>query len=80
VRPRAIPMREAKDHLPSLVRQVARGARLTISVHGRPQADLVPHVEAPDESRPPRPLPVRVKLAPGLDLGAVLDELREDAR
>ncbi len=76
--PRRIPMREAKEQLPGLVRQVVRGARLTITVHGRPQVDLVPHVELPEEPRTPRPVPARVKLAPGLGLGAVLDELRGD--
>lgn len=73
-----IPMREAKEHLPNLVRQVVQGARLTITVHGRPQADLVPHVELPVEPRLPRPKPARVKLAPGIVLGAVLDETRGD--
>lgn len=73
-----ISMREAKEHLPGLVRQVAQGARLTITVHGRPQADLVPHIEMPVEPRPPRPTPVRVKLSPGNSLTSVLDEIRGD--
>jgi hypothetical protein len=33
--PRAIPIKEAKDPLTGLVRQAAKGARLTISVHGQ---------------------------------------------
>lgn len=75
---RKIPMREAKQQLPGLVRQVVRGARLTITVHGHPLADLVPHIEMPEKLRPPRPTPVRVKLTPGPSLANVLDELRED--
>jgi prevent-host-death family protein len=75
---RNVPMREAKEHLPGLVKQVAQGTRLTITVHGRPQVDLVPHVELPEEARPPRPVPARVKLGSGAGLAAVLDELRGD--
>jgi prevent-host-death family protein len=75
---RNVPMREAKEHLPGLVRQVVQGARMTITVHGRPQVDLVAHVEAPMEARPLRPVPARVTLAPGSSLGDVLDELRGD--
>jgi prevent-host-death family protein len=71
-------MREAKEHLPGLVKQVVQGACLTITVHGRPQADLVPHVETPLETRSPRPVPVRVKLASGASLRTVLDELRSE--
>ena len=71
-------MREAKEQLPGLVRQVVHGAHLTITVHGRPQADLVPHVKMPEETRPTRPIPARVKLTPGTSLSAILDELRED--
>ena len=45
-------------------------------VHGRPLADLVPHVPAPDHPRPARILPVRVKLAPGPSLEEILEEMR----
>lgn len=75
----SLSIKEAKDHLPSLVRQVAKGARVTITVHGRPQADLVPHSAAPAQAPSrQRPVPVRIKLAPGPGLEAVLDELRGD--
>jgi prevent-host-death family protein len=73
-----IPMREAKERLPGLVREAACGARLTITVHGRPLADLVPHLEIQEAPPPPRPAPARVKLAPGTSLDSMLGELRED--
>ena len=75
---RSYSIKEAKDHLPGLVRQAAKGLRLTITVHGRPLADLVPHDQAAQELNPPlRPIPTRVKLASGV-LDALLDDLRED--
>lgn len=33
---------EAKTHLPRLLRDVAQGDRITITVRGRPVAELVP--------------------------------------
>ena len=73
---RHIPMRIAKEQLPKLAREASLGSRLTITVHGRPLADLVPHVPAPDHPRPARILPVRVKLAPGPSLEEILEEMR----
>jgi len=74
-----IPINEAKNHLTSLVKQVVRkGEIVTISVHGRPLANLTPYVLVPEQPRPARPVPVRVKLSSGPSLSDVLDEQRED--
>jgi len=75
---RTIAIKEAKDQLAKLVRQAAKGASTTITVHGRPLADLVPHVPQPEAVRPPRALPPRVKLTPGPASDAVLEDLRTD--
>jgi prevent-host-death family protein len=65
VQPRMIPMREAKERLPGLVREAACGARLTITVHGRPLADLVPHLEIQEAPPPPPPPPRPGERGPG---------------
>lgn len=76
--PKQIPMRTAKEQLPRLVREASLGAKLTITVHGRPLADLVPHVADPETPRSPRSLPPRVKLSSGTSLDEVLDDVRAD--
>jgi antitoxin (DNA-binding transcriptional repressor) of toxin-antitoxin stability system len=68
----------AKDQLPQLAREVALGARLTITVHGRPVADLVPHVPEPDAPEQPRVMPTRFELSKGPSLAELLEETRED--
>jgi len=75
---RQIPMKTAKEQLPSLAREAALGVRLTITVHGRPVADLVPHVPEPDPPRRVRVMPQRVKLPPGASIQELLDETRDD--
>ena len=75
---RTIAIKEAKDHLARLVRQAAKGVSMTITVHGRPLADLVPHVPQTDTVRPPRSLPPRVKLTPGPASDEILEDLRAD--
>lgn len=42
---------EAKTHLPSLLKRVERGERITITRHGHPVALLVPVSEAVEEER-----------------------------
>lgn len=42
---------EAKTHLPRLLDDVARGATITITKHGKPIAKLVPYAEANREER-----------------------------
>ena len=79
--PASIPMREARNRFTELARAVERGGRVTVTVHGRPVVDLVPHdpnAAAATVERPPRKLPARVKLSPGTSLNALLDETRGD--
>ncbi len=38
-----VPQRELRNNTAELLRRVERGERLTITVHGHPVADLVPH-------------------------------------
>jgi prevent-host-death family protein len=40
--PREIGAYDAKTHLPQLLREVEQGDRITITVRGKPIADLVP--------------------------------------
>lgn len=42
---------DAKTRLPELLRQVGRGDRFTITVRGRPVADLVPSAEIRPDAR-----------------------------
>jgi antitoxin (DNA-binding transcriptional repressor) of toxin-antitoxin stability system len=37
---------EAKTHLPKLLREIGKGRAYTITLHGRPVADLVPSAAA----------------------------------
>lgn len=39
---REIPQRELRNHISSILREVASGARLRVTVAGRPVAELVP--------------------------------------
>ena len=39
---REIPQRELRNHVSAVLREVAAGARLRITVDGRPMAELVP--------------------------------------
>lgn len=39
---RDIPQRELRNHVSSVLREVAAGARLRVTVDGRPVADLLP--------------------------------------
>jgi len=71
-------MRTAKEQLPRLAREVSLGLRLTITVHGRPVADLVPHVPDPDTPRRVRVMPQRLSLSPGPSLEDLLEEIRGD--
>jgi antitoxin (DNA-binding transcriptional repressor) of toxin-antitoxin stability system len=71
-------MRIAKEQLPKLAREASLGVRVTITVHGRPVADLVPHVAEPEAPKRTRVLPVRVSLAPGAAIADLLEDLRSD--
>lgn len=75
---RQIPMRIAKEQLPRLAREASLGTRLTITVHGRPVADLVAHVPEPEAPKRVRVMPVRVALSPGAGSDVLLVETRGD--
>jgi prevent-host-death family protein len=75
---RHIPMRTAKEQLPRLAREVSLGVRLTITVHGRPVADLVPHVPEPDAPRRVRIMPPQFQLSPGVTIDELLEITRGD--
>ena len=75
---RLVSMRTAKEQLPRLAKEVALGVRVTITVHGHPIADLVPHVpEAPGPKRE-RIMPERISLTAGPGILDLLEELRSD--
>lgn len=40
---KSIPLRELRNNASEVIRRVAAGERLTVTVDGRPAADLVPH-------------------------------------
>ncbi len=40
-----VSIKEAKDRLPALVREVESGTRVVITRNGKPVADVVPHKE-----------------------------------
>jgi prevent-host-death family protein len=41
-----VSIKEAKDRLPALLREVESGTRLVITRNGKPVAEVVPHSEA----------------------------------
>ena len=43
--PRSVPVRLLKDRLSDYLHDVEDGARVVVTSHGRPVADLVPHAE-----------------------------------
>ncbi|MET0250935.1 MAG: type II toxin-antitoxin system prevent-host-death family antitoxin [Novosphingobium sp.] len=45
--PHQVPIKEAKARLTELLRKVEAGERIVLTRHGKPIADLVPHVEEP---------------------------------
>jgi antitoxin (DNA-binding transcriptional repressor) of toxin-antitoxin stability system len=72
-------MRTAKEQLPRLAREVSLGSRLTITVHGRPVADLVPHVPEVDAPKRVRTMPQRFKMSPGASIDDLLDGTRGES-
>ncbi len=46
---REVPVKEAKAKLTELLRAVEAGERITLTRHGKPVADLVPHSNEPKE-------------------------------
>lgn len=41
--PRELSVRELRNHTPEVVRAIESGETLTLTVNGRPVADIVPH-------------------------------------
>jgi prevent-host-death family protein len=46
---REVPVKEAKAKLTELLRAAEAGMRIVLTRHGKPVADLVPHLDVPDE-------------------------------
>lgn len=62
---RQIPLREAKAKLSELIRAVESGEHITLTNHGHPVADLVPHGSSSQtltHLKKPGPLPKPFKL------------------
>lgn len=79
--PSTVPMKDARNRFTELARAVEDGQRVTVTVHGRPVVDVVPHdptAAAAATNRPPRQLPKRLALVGGLSLDELLDETRGD--
>jgi prevent-host-death family protein len=73
---REVPVKEAKAKLTELLRAAEAGERIVLTRHGKPVADLVPHVAAVEEK--PTSLLERVeawhKANPGPDIGWISDD------
>lgn len=75
--PTEMPLSETKARLSEVLRLVENGARVTITNHGRPVADLVPHDPMARPAAPPaRALPKRIPLKPGPGSEVLVAELR----
>ena len=75
--PRELPMAEAKARLSEVVRMVQNGNQVTITSHGRPVADLVPHdPNATAVPRPARQMPGRISVKPGSGVENLVADLR----
>lgn len=75
--PHELPMAEAKARLSEVVRTVQNGHPVTITSHGRPVADLVPHdPNATAVARPARQMPGRISVKPGPAVERLVADLR----
>lgn len=75
--PTEMPLSETKARLSEVLRLVGNGTRVTITNHGRPVADLVPHdPTAGPVTIPVRQLPKRIPLKPGPGVEVLVAELR----
>jgi prevent-host-death family protein len=76
---REVPVKEAKAKLTELLRAAEAGERIVLTRHGKPVADLVPHVEVVEEK--PMSLLDRVHAwndaNPGPDIGWVSPDFDE---
>lgn len=73
--PRDVSIRELRNSTPNVVKEVEAGERLTLTVNGRPVADIVPHAEQRDPWVPAAELRRIVRDAPA-DAG-LLDDLAD---
>ena len=76
---REVPVKEAKAKLTELIRAAEAGERIVLTRHGKPVADLVPHVVAVEEK--PMSLLDRVhawnEANPGPDIGWISPDFDE---
>lgn len=76
---REVPVKEAKAKLTELIRAAEAGERIVLTRHGKPVADLVPHVDVVKE----KPMSVLDRVAawhkanPGPDIGWVSPDFDE---
>lgn len=73
--PRDVSIRELRNSTANVVKEVEAGERLTLTVNGRPVADIVPHLQQRDPWVPAAELRRIVRDAPA-DAG-LLDDLAE---
>jgi prevent-host-death family protein len=73
--PRDVSIRELRNSTASVVKEVEAGERLTLTVNGRPVADIVPHLEQRDPWVPAAELRRILRDAPA-DAG-LLDDLAD---
>ncbi len=73
---REVPVKEAKAKLTELIRAAEAGERIVLTRHGKPVADLVPHLDSPEEK--PMSVLERVKAwhkaNPSPDIGWISDD------
>lgn len=73
--PRDVSIRELRNSTAGVVKEVEAGERLTLTVNGRPVADIVPHLEQRDPWVPAAELRRILRDAPA-DAG-LLDDLAD---
>lgn len=76
--PAEMSLSEIKARFSEVVRAVENGGRVTITNHGRPVADLVPHDPTATATVRVRQRPNRVTPKPGPSADDVVSELRRD--
>jgi prevent-host-death family protein len=75
--PREVGAYDAKTRLPQLLRDVARGDRVTITVRGKPVAELVPARRAGGRAGDAVRAMQQFEPVKGVDPAAVVDWIRE---
>jgi prevent-host-death family protein len=78
--PREVGAYDAKTHLPQLLRDVERGDRVTITVRGKPVAELVPARRAGGRTGDPVRAMQQFEPVRGVDPVVVADWIQEGRR